>query len=671
MGIKLQHIVLTILALLLTLFPSSKIFAKNRSSINQWGITWTFDKEYYCDPANGNMSNNGTKESPWASLEEVISSGKTFEGGEVIYLMNGNHGYPQIASANTANVTITKAPGEDPVLYRLKFAPGASHWVVKDVKITTNGARVITDPPLEHPVYAVYNNSLLTIDGADNIKVQDCFIYSIENASVWNDNDWNYHSWNGLYHKESDSVIIQNCHFKNVNFGMHNNNTNSNTLYEYNTIENFCGDGMRAMGTNTVIQYNTIKNVYDINGNHDDMIQGLLGTDSVVLRGNKLFVWTDANQPFKGSAQGIGCFDGMFDGWVVENNLVVCDHWHGISFLGATNCKIINNTVIDINDSSPGPAWILVGPHKDGTSSSGNIVRNNICNSIHSDCSSSGTVDHNIEIGYSDYSAYFTDSENFNFSLKFGSPPIDAGSPDQAPSLDINGNSRPQDEGYDVGAYEFYGVPTVQSSNISLMDYSDTSLTISWDKGNGIKRIVWATIDTTGTSAPVDGISYTADSTYGNGSELNGWYCIYKGEKENIKVTGLHPNTKYRFHICEYMNYSTPNYLTDAAIGNPANFTTDFSTPTTQASNITCSNIHIHVYPNPADEMLHVNIQLNAISDLTIKITNTVNQAVYTKKLSNIKTHTGTIDVSEWSSGLYLMQVMSDEGIKTVTLVVE
>jgi parallel beta-helix repeat protein len=53
--------------------------------------------------------------------------------------------------------------------------------------------------------------------------------------------------------------------------------------------------------------------------------------------------------------QDIGCFDGFFDGWVVENNVVITDHWHGISFYGMKNSRIVNNTVIDVNDQSPGP----------------------------------------------------------------------------------------------------------------------------------------------------------------------------------------------------------------------------------------------------------------------------------------------------------------------------
>jgi parallel beta-helix repeat protein len=42
----------------------------------------------------------------------------------------------------------------------------------------------------------------------------------------------------------------------------------------------------------------------------------------------------------------------------VENNVVMVDHWHGISFYGAKNCKFVNNTVVDINTTGAGPAWL-------------------------------------------------------------------------------------------------------------------------------------------------------------------------------------------------------------------------------------------------------------------------------------------------------------------------
>ncbi len=87
--------------------------------------------------------------------------------------------------------------------------------------------------------------------------------------------------------------------------------------------------------------------------------------------------------------------------------------------------------------------------------------------------------------------------------------------------------------------------------------------------------------------------------------------------------------------------------------------------------NCEANKMHILTYPNPANDIVKIDIKLNITSDLVIKVKNMIDQTLYTNKLSNIKTYTGTIDVSNWPAGLYLMQVMSGEGMRTVKLMVE
>jgi hypothetical protein len=48
----------------------------------------------------------------------------------------------------------------------------------------------------------------------------------------------------------------------------------------------------------------------------------------------------------------------------------------------------------------------------------------------------------------------FRDLGNWDFHLREGSIAIDAGTPQNAPSIDYDGVSRPQAKGYDIGAYE-------------------------------------------------------------------------------------------------------------------------------------------------------------------------------------------------------------------------
>jgi len=54
----------------------------------------------------------------------------------------------------------------------------------------------------------------------------------------------------------------------------------------------------------------------------------------------------------------------------------------------------------------------------------------------------------------------FVDGTNGDFRLQSHSPCINAGTADLAPSTDLDGNTRPQGQGYDIGAYEFLAPAT-------------------------------------------------------------------------------------------------------------------------------------------------------------------------------------------------------------------
>jgi parallel beta-helix repeat protein len=258
-----------------------------------------------------------------------------------------------------------------------------------------------------------------------DILVEGCVLQSAEDTSRWSEAQWNELSCSGI-EADGTRMTIRNNRLKNINFGI--SVSASHSLIEHNTVENFAGDGLRGLGDHCVFQYNLVKNCYDVNANHDDGFQswtrGPKGVGSgevagIVLRGNTIINFEDPQQPHRGTLQGIGCFDGMFVDWIIENNVVIVDHYHGITLGGARNCRIVNNTVIDPNDNRPGPAAIRIGKHKNGTPSSGCTVRNNLTSALH------------VQSGQ-----------------------VDAGAADLAPKADMAGTSRPEGRGVDIGAYE-------------------------------------------------------------------------------------------------------------------------------------------------------------------------------------------------------------------------
>jgi len=355
-------------------------------------------------------------------------------------------------------------------------------------------------------------------------------------------------------------------------------------LVKNNIIENFAGDGLRGIGNYNTFEYNTVKNCYDVDDNHDDGFQaysrGPGGTPGegtiygIVLRGNTIISYTDPNQPFKGPLQGIGCFDGMFEDWIIENNVVITNHWHGITLLGAESCKIINNTVVDRNLQDSSTPWIKIGKHNDGTLGTGNLIRNNLTTSMSNDAGI-GTVDYNIIV--SNYDDFFVDYDNFDLRLIEGCPAIDAGSDEYAPLIDKEGISRPQGVGFDVGAYEFPSGPDSIPPAIS----SITSI-----KPNEVEVLFNERLDqTSAENAENYSIDHDVDvigavlSQNGKTVTLSVRNLVeeitYTLTVSNVNDAGgnvIESNSKITFeHICGYVtasNAQEPNYPENTLDGN-------------------------------------------------------------------------------------------------------
>lgn len=435
-----------------------------------------FAADFYVDPMNGSPSGDGSQGNPWRTLEEVVeanliatqnwdslpydtssqlqpkNASAPIKAGDTIWLLSGYHGAVEITGYyNASNITIAAAPGAAPQLSSLLIR-SAKNWVVRGLLLSPDYA----------PTYE--RKTMIDLDShgysgpVSDVTIEDCDLESVADTSSWSASDWDTRAVNGIG-ADGTNITIRRNRLKNVNFGI--SVGASNSLVEDNVVDSFSGDGMRGLGDHTTFQYNVVKNCYDVNDNHDDGFQswsngpGGVGTGEVVgivLRGNVIINYEDPNQPLRGTLQGIGCFDGTFVDWVVENNVVITDHWHGISLYGARNSRIVNNTVLDPNGDSPGPPWIKIENHKDGTAPVSCLVANNLTTAL---ANASGvTEDHNLIID--DAAKFFVDVAAYDVHLLDNAPAIDQGTSDNAPTHDIEGIPRPQGSGVDVGAYEWH-----------------------------------------------------------------------------------------------------------------------------------------------------------------------------------------------------------------------
>jgi hypothetical protein len=437
----------------------------------------TFAADFHVDPVAGSDGGDGSAASPWRTLQAVVqadlietrdweslpyqpgaslvtvNAGAPVKAGDTVWLRNGYHGAVVIQGAyNAVPITVAALPGHAPRLRSL-LVQAAQNWVFRGLSISPSHA-----PPLSQgTIVSVRHHDWY--GPAGDVTIDDCDVFSVADASLWSASDWVSVAASGVS-VGADRVTVSRSRVRNVRFGI--SVSGLDARIRRNLVDGFSADGLRGLGDRGLFEYNRVQNNYvegAADANHDDGFQswsvgpGGVGTGEVrgvVLRGNVFVNHRDPAHPLRSSMQAIGCFDGFFVGWVVENNVVITDHWHGISFLGMRDSRIVNNTVIDLDASSPGPPWIMVAPHKDGRPSQNVVVRNNLA----TDYSLAGTsivADHNLEITHAP--ALFV-APPFDLHLRPGTSAVDAGSLALAPPRDVEGVRRPRGAGVDLGAYE-------------------------------------------------------------------------------------------------------------------------------------------------------------------------------------------------------------------------
>jgi parallel beta-helix repeat protein len=412
-------------------------------------INSAYSKNYYCDPVTGNMTNSGTSSLPWSTLQAVFEADKTFSAGDTIFLKSGYHGLPVIKGINSDYVVIQNQSKHTPTAKKL-MTVGASKWIISGLKVSPENAGLYEKGDI---VYIDKNSSYITL--------KNCYVCSTASIDGWTQADIAARFGRGIAVSGPHCLVTNNL-VKQTSFVIEVRETATGTCVTCNTIDGFSGDGMRGLADSCNFEYNRVQACYSIDRNPDDGFQSwsknAAGTSgegtvsNVVLRGNIFINQVDENQPYPTTwgMQGIGCFDGFYDNWIVENNIVITDMWHGIAFYGARNCRIANNTVVKnpINKLNKTP-WIGVYNHRTRGVSEGNIVINNITPSISS--SEGSELSNNILT--QDYASYFVNWNGYDLHLKSGSTAIDFGTSINAPSLDFD--KKPRRSIPDSGAFEY------------------------------------------------------------------------------------------------------------------------------------------------------------------------------------------------------------------------
>ena len=109
--------------------------------------------------------------------------------------------------------------------------------------------------------------------------------------------------------------------------------------------------------------------------------------------------------------------------------------------------------------------------------------------------------------------------------------------------------------------------PTVQPSNLTVNNINCNSVNINWTDGDGKMRLIVAHEGSLPTYSPVDGLAYTQDPTFGQGTEYdvpNKNFIVFNATGVNyVQVKNLLPGKTYYFVMYEHDNDPTNTlYLT-------------------------------------------------------------------------------------------------------------
>ena len=471
---------------------------------------------YYVDPVHGSMSGNGSQAQPWHTLAEVFdvrnhlianapavymagvgiikpNPDAPIKSGDTIYLLSGNHGSPFLQGNfgtnqllygynNTSFITVTAAPGQTPIITQLTLK-GVGKWLFQGLtfqslqNIPSNGGQPFTS---SHGS----DYDLVGMSGPNNNVIfnQDLF-QSQADVSAWSPNDFLGKRVSGLTAISGSCYTLTNNKIQNIGFGIGIQRA-TNVLVRHNLIDTFTDDGIDYGSNSMVIDGNLIINsINDGDGFHQDGMQGqpdgntpvtnVIITNNMVINQTKAIV-SPAN------LQGIDAFDGVWQNVFVENNIVITNAYHGITFYGANHLAIVNNTVLGTSTGVAGGSstWIDVSPSKSGQPSTGVTVRNNIA-ALYPITAASAWIDHNLVATMNtNYIKYFKASASvigalpitsviagfnpttFTYDPRLlSSKAVGTGGFAIAPKTDIRGILRGSQ--MDLGAVKFGGSPVV------------------------------------------------------------------------------------------------------------------------------------------------------------------------------------------------------------------
>ncbi|MGL5892036.1 MAG: FG-GAP-like repeat-containing protein, partial [Bacteroidia bacterium] len=203
--------------------------------------------------------------------------------------------------------------------------------------------------------------------------------------------------------------------------------------------------------------------------------------------------------------------------------------------------------------------------------------------------------------------------------------------------------------------------PSTAASGVTISGITQTSMTLNFTAGSGANRLVLARQGSSVTTLPADGTGYTANATFGAGSDLGGGtFAVYSGNSNSVTISGLQSNSFYYFAVIEYNGSScTSNYLL-SSLGTANNQT--LNTPPT-----------LNAISNPAALCRNSGAQVVSLNGIGTGAANEIQTLIITATSNNtslIPNPTVTYTSPNATGSLTFTPVTNATGTATITVTV-
>lgn len=426
------------------------------------GVQSLFATNYYCDPVNGNMDNDGSQASPWGSLSAVFESGKQFVAGDQILLLSGMHGDVIVIGENSKYIKVAAVDGEKAIVNSIIFGTDvakASRW---------SFSNIVFENSSKEQVIFIHQNSL-------KVRILSSqFLSEIEN--------------NVAIELNGSQCKIENNSFKNFQSAL--KISGQKNQIRNNSITYFSKNAVEVSGDYNLFEYNLIKESVASNSAVNN---GFYFSDDAskgnVIRGNTIINFVTTQRENLGVLNGVFSDKSTISETIIENNVIISNSENGISLNGEiTNSKIINNTVVnpyfglDVKNSKEinTPIAIKIIGNENST---GLVIRNNLTNNLIFE-KVKGVADHNLTlpVNVHEYDLCFQNWALFDFSLSKNSKALNNGTADLAPKFDASLNNRSLGNFVNIGAYE---ITKINESNETFTIIAEVSDRQIHSKGKG------------------------------------------------------------------------------------------------------------------------------------------------------------------------------------------